>query len=185
MISDDLIVRLKGLGLRPMVVSMGYWECSEADILEIEQAKGYELPSDYKHFVSQYGLSHFGQLVAVRAIEKPNESVSSGSFVTLRSIYGGGTGPFSVKRLLHKRHGEEVPHSLLIIGGDGLGNQIVLDLNSDSGSVYIWDDVAGEGSNERTRNLDDWRRVKLTKISNSFTGFLEQIVPLSKCEGWF
>ncbi len=110
---------------------------SEKTINQLEQTIGYNLPDDYKVFLTNYGGVAFYSYpsFAIQGTTKPD------SASILDTCYGILPGyPLEDIATLHADYKGRIPADLLPVGEDPGGNIICLGLVGErNGKVYFWD----------------------------------------------
>lgn len=115
-----------------MEFDRGFRPTTEDEVSEFEDKLGYRLPQEYRRFLLQYnGGKPHNRVFDMPALSDIDE---------VRYFYG-----INVDRLYDLCHMREiyhgrVPHTLLPVAGDPLGNQICVSLSADDlGAIYFWD----------------------------------------------
>lgn len=127
-----------------------------------QEVNSFELPEEYKYFLEHYGECNFEK----DAIFKPSVRTpfdNSQGFQELSFFYGIGT-EYSIYKM-SETYCQRVPQGFVPIAELPGGNQLCIDLNSDSsnfGKIYLWDH-----ENECDGGLDNTYLV-----ANSFSDFI-------------
>jgi hypothetical protein len=138
------------------VTKLSEEEITEEDVKNLEKYLGSNLPSDYRHFFKEYGVSDFESWVTYPTVEG---GVSPGTFVGL-DIY----------QMIDDCSGR-LPKKCIPINDDGGGNLIVMSLNeANYGSIYFQHHSIGVGDKPDT---DTNRWETLSFLANNFAGFID------------
>ena len=128
------LVPIRGEELTPMTPD-------EVAALEAQLGKG--LPSSYREFLLSYGATGFRNSVSIRSLVPLPARLSETGDVRVSFFYGAddpsSVSAYSLTKSLRLLEGR-VPPSLISIGGETFGNQILLGIHApDTGRVYYWD----------------------------------------------
>lgn len=153
MMSDmDCFQRIHEFG----ITKLSKEEITEDDVKELESFLGSNLPSDYRYFFKEYGVSDFKSWVTYPTAEG---GVSLGTFVGL-DIYQ-----------IIDDCSERLPRKCIPINDDSGGNLIVMSLNEiNYGFIYFQHHSIGVGDKLDT-DTNRWETMSF--LANSFADFID------------
>ena len=163
---------------------------TESDILSLEQQLGARLPNDYRNYLLEFGLKGFNNLLffkpkSTEAIYMHSSKVGlpniefSGSY--LDCLYGKlENSPKDIFNNL-ENFNNRIPDHCLPIGGDGLGNLILIDLSEERYSQILFWDFENEWDEEEYKEetgMDFNNKIKYQNtylLANNFTDFIASL----------
>lgn len=171
---------LNKLGFKP--IYNRYHPVGESELTALEDFKGFALPPDYREFVSKFGWSTFSPNVYVKSIEPPPADFTDEDVIGIEKFYGGDLDGYGLLSVANSTFCESMPPATIPIASSYGGSQFILGLgDKDLNKVYFWsfegwpdpDDYLDEG----LEVPDDWQYRNLTLVAESFTDFLNRLVP--------
>lgn len=157
---------------------------TESEIADFERKHELVLPGLYREFLQRYGMSAFDNYIDINSVTPlPPEVFPSGKG-HFGLFFGGWTSEdeeYSLEWNSNCYCGR-VPHSLLPIGGDGMGSLICLGTSGNElGKVYYWDHE-NEPLDDDTYEEDFGQTIptevkfqNVYRIADSFDDFLERL----------
>ena len=156
----------------------------ETEITDIEHQWQFQLPTEYRRFLSQNGAVAFNEYVDFTPIRRLPISVSSTGIGHFGMFFGKGSSDDDVYSLLWNihRYSGRMPPTLIPIGGVGNGSLICLCVvGPEKGKIYYWDHT-NEPLDEETY-LEDFGEAMSPEakfqnvhlIADSFEDFLERL----------
>lgn len=129
-------------GLEPVGGGVQFVPVSEEELQSLERQIGTSFPEPYRQFVGTYGASRFGHSVGFSITSPPSGTAGAPRRGVLSGFYGAMNSLNNTLSLAWaiKTFRDRMPESVVPIGAEGGGDQLVLGVAADErGRIYYWD----------------------------------------------
>jgi hypothetical protein len=147
--------------MREIKMEIAAEEIEPSDVSQLEHQLGISFPEDYKQFLIRYNGGRPDE-----GVFHISEEEGDSSFGFLYSVHRNSC---RVNEIIHnvKNYKNRIPNTMIPIGGDSFGNQILLGVfGEDRNKIYFWD--------HEKEGIDGPEDIRdpLTKLADSFEDFI-------------
>lgn len=169
-------------GLEPVGGGVQFVPVSEHELQSLERQIGAPFPEAYRRFVATYGASRFRHGLGFSLAPPPSGEAGSPRRGVFDRFYGAVNPSKKTWSLAWaiKTYRERMPESVVPIGADGGGNQIVIGVSgNERGNLYYWDHENEWDEEDFTEEglpvPPDLKLQNLHIIASSFDDFLRKL----------